>query len=111
MRGETVTVIRRVEAGVDEGNDPVYEDVPEDVGNVLVGPASGSNSGDSTRPDGVQVDATLYFPRSYPGGSVRGCDVLVRGDLYHVVGDPFPVDGGMAPTAWNMAVDVTRSEG
>ena len=36
---------------------------------------------------------------------------MVRGDRYKVVGDPQRVDGGLTPTAWNMLVEVFRSDG
>lgn len=71
MRGETVTVIRRVQTGVDEGNNPVYETKEEPVGNVLVGQPNGENADDSNRPDGIRIDAVLYFPRTYTGGPLR----------------------------------------
>ena len=111
MRGETVIVLRRVQTGVDEGNNPVYENVQESVGTVLVGSPNGENATDSTRPYGIQIDANLYFPRDYTGEPLRGQSVIVRGAKYKVVGDPFPVDGGMTPTGWNMTVPVTRSDG
>lgn len=113
MKGETVTVLRRVQTGLDEGNNPVYEDVAEEVPNVLVEPPGGENSTNSDRPDGVIVDAALYFPRSFQGGSVRGAKIRIRDDpvAFKVVGNPFPVDGSMTPTDWNMAVEVTRSQG
>lgn len=111
MRGETITVIRRIPAGVDEGNDPVYETVEESVDNVLVGPPSNANASDSTRPEGIEISHDLLFPRAYTGGPLRGCDILLRGRRYRVVGDPLPVDGGMTPTLWNQTVPVTRSEG
>ena len=110
MRGEQVTVITREQAGVDAGNNPVWETARLDVDNVLVGPPNGTNAA-GQRPDGQTVSATLYFPRTYAGPELRNLDIEVRGRKYHVVGDPMPVDGGMKPTAWNMAVDVQRSEG
>lgn len=110
MRGEQVIVLAREKTGVDEGNNAVWANTRTPVDNVLVGPPSGSNAGD-TRPDGQTITATLYFPRSYDGPALRNLDIEVRGHLFHVVGDPMPVDGGMKPTAWNMAVDVQRSEG
>lgn len=110
MRGETVTVLARTKTGVDAGNNPVWAPVRIPVDDVLVSPPSGSNAG-GTRPDGQTVSATLCFPRSYDGPALRNLDIEVRGAIFHVVGDPMPVDGGMKPTAWNMAVDVTRSEG
>ncbi|MCH9275673.1 hypothetical protein JS533_005215 [Bifidobacterium amazonense] len=111
MRGETIIVVRRVQVGVDEGNNPVYETEQETVANVLVGSPNGENAADSNRPDGIQIDADLYFPRSYTGVPLRGQSVIVKGRKYRVVGDPFPVDGGMTPTDWNMTVPVTRSDG
>ena len=110
MKGETVTVLRRIQTGLDEGNNPVYETKPEPVGNVLVGAPNGENPGDSNRPDGIRIDANLYFPRDYKGDALRGQIIVVRGHEYKVVGDPFPVDGGMTPTEWNMTVPVTRSD-
>ena len=111
MIGETVTIHRWRQTGVDAGNNPVWEPVDEPVENVLVQSPSGSNAGDTTRPDGITVDLTLQFPRVYTGGRLRGCDITVRGLKYRVVGDPIPLDGGMTPTQWNMTVNVTRSEG
>ena len=110
MRGETVTVLTRKKVGTDAGNNPVWAPARIPVDNVLVSPGSGSNAGD-TRPDGQTVVATLCFPRTYAGPPLRNLDIEVRGAKFHVVGDPMPVDGDMKPTAWNMAVDVTRSEG
>lgn len=111
MKGETVTVLRRVQTCLDEGNNPVYETKPETVSNVLVGAPNGENPGDSNRPNSIRIDANLYFPRDYKGDALRGQTIVVRGHEYKVVGDPFPVDGGMTPTEWNMTVPVTRSDG
>lgn len=110
MRGETVTVLSRRKTGVDAGNNPIWAPVRIPVENVLIGPPSGSNAGD-TRPDGQTVTASLYFPRSYTGPALRNLDIEVRGAVFHVVGDPMPVDGNMKPTLWNMVVDISRSEG
>lgn len=113
MKGETVTVSVRTQNGVDAGNNPIWEWADEDVENVLVGPPNGSNGPDSNRPDGVSVDLNLYFPRSWQFRSLRGAKVFVRDDPtpFFVVGDPMPVDGGMQPTAWNLVVPVSHTEG
>ena len=113
MRGETVTVIRHTTTGKDEYGNPVHGETVEDVANVLVQPPSMSEPSDVDRPDGIRVDATLQFPRTYEGGSLRGCWILIRDEPtpYRVIGDPMPVDGGMTPTDWNMSVPVTRGEG
>ena len=113
MRGETVTVIRHTTTGTDEYGNPVHGKTVEDVANVLVQPPSMSEPSDVDRPNGIRVDATLLFPRTYEGGSLRGCGILIRDEPtpYRVIGDPMPVDGGMTPTDWNMSVPVTRGEG
>lgn len=110
VRGENVTVIRYVETGKDVGNNPIFDDIREKVGNVLVGPPDTADAG-GERPNGITVDLNLSFPRDYTGEPLRGCDIIVRGCKYKVVGDPQPVDGGLTPTAWNMSVKVFRSEG
>lgn len=114
MRGETITVIRRIRSGVDEGNNPVYEELRETVPNVLVDSPDGTDAGDSNRPDGMRVDAVFRFPRDYAGGPLDGCRIVLRGDEahpYHVVGHPLPLDGGIQPTKWNMSVEATYTEG
>lgn len=113
MRGETVTVIRHTTTGVDEYGNPVHGETVEDVANVLVQPPSMGEPSDADRPDGIRVDATLLFPRTYGGGSLRGCGIFIRDEPtpYRVIGDPMPVDGGMTPTDWNMSVPVARGEG
>lgn len=110
MKGETVTVLTRTQTGVDEGNNPTYEQSARNVSDVLVSPSDNADSSDAIRPDGVEIVLTALFPRTY-AGSLRGSDVRVRGDLYHVVGDPIAVDGGMRPTRWNRTVNLSRSEG
>lgn len=110
MKGETVTVLRHVATGKDMGNNPIFDDVQESVDNVLVGPPTTADAG-GERPNGITVDLNLSFPRTYAGEGLRGCDIIVRGHRYKVVGDPQPVDGGLTPTAWNMSVQVFRSDG
>jgi hypothetical protein len=114
MRGEDITLLRRIRSGVDEGNNSVSEWERETVGNVLVDSPNTENGKDSNRPDGMRVDAVFRFPRDYAGGPLDGCKIIIRSDEthpYHVVGHPIPLDGGMTPTAWNMSVEATYSEG
>lgn len=112
MRGETVKVLRYTSTGgTDPGGSPVTKVDIESVGNVLVSPGAMSNATDSIRPDGVTVAFTCFFPRSYAYRSLRGAMVRIDSHDYKVLGDPRPLDGGMKPTAWNMSVELTDSEG
>ena len=67
ISGEQVTIINRIQSGVDAMGAPVYTLSEEAVGNVLVAPDGQSNSTENTHPEGVTVAYTLYFPRSWVG--------------------------------------------
>ena len=111
MRGETVTILRVEQEGVDAWNNPITRPVEELVEDVLVQNPTGADITDTDRPHGIRVDLVLQFPRAYTGGSLRDALIRVRGVKYRVIGDPIPLDGGMTPTRWNMSVNVTRSDG
>jgi hypothetical protein len=112
MRGETVKVVRYTPTGEnDPGGSPVTNVDIESVDNVLVSPGGMSNATDSLRPEGVTVAFICLFPRSYAYRSLRGARVRIDSHDYKVIGDPRPLDGGMKPTAWNLKVEVTDSEG
>lgn len=110
MRGETVRVGTRSIAGRDAHGNAVYERVFADVDNVLVAPGATSENKGTTRPDGVWVAYTLYFPKTF-AGSLRGATVVVRGTAYEVLGDPGYFDPALCPTDWNMAVEVRGNDG
>lgn len=111
IQGETVTITREVEVGRDAGNNPVYEEVLEDVDDVLVAPGPRSDVIDSNRPDGVKVAWTLHFPKAFTG-SLRGALVAVRGmDPAPVIGDPQPYTAANTPTRWNRPAELELVEG
>ena len=109
IRGEEVSVIGFVVTGQDDlGNDVREELDPVPVGNVLVAPGAQADATEDSRPDGVVVAYTLYFPKTYVS-SLDGCDVLVRGHRCHVVGHPDRYRP--CPTQWNMKCEVSYVEG
>lgn len=105
MKGETVIVERRAEAGTDDLNNPTYETTSSEVSNVLVCPGSTSDVIGSIRPDGAEVTYTLHFPKTF-SGSLRGCRISVRGEWFSVIGDPKPYALESCPTEWCMPVEV-----
>lgn len=112
MSGETVTLITRVQNGVDEGNDPIWQDSrPEPVSGVLIAPGEQGNASQSTRPDGIEVAYTLYFPRAWTYRSLRGATIRIDGQPYAVIGDPRPYRPGMSPTRWCLVVQVRAQRG
>lgn len=109
ITGESVTVIRP--RGERDGlGEPVYAE-PERVAltDVLVFPGSSADL-DESRPDGVRVTYTLHFPKDY-NEPLRGCSVVVRGEVLRVVGDPAPYTASNTPGPWNYTVEVERSDG
>lgn len=111
IRGETVTLIRPADAGLDAFGDELTEWQPGvPVGNVLVAPASTDDLNGSLRRDGDRDTLTLHFPKTHEG-NLRGCRVIVRGVTYRVIGDPQRYTSSMTPGAWDLPVTVERTEG
>ena len=110
FRGETVTVLTRQKIGTGPGNSPIYSDVETRVRNVLVAPGPRSDVIESNRPAGVDVVYNLHFPKVFTG-SLRGARVRVRGEIFHVIGDPRPYRHTLTPGSWDRPVEVERRDG
>lgn len=111
IHGETITLIPKRKAGPGIGGDTVWEELPPlEVDNVLIASGSVANSTETNRPDGTTVAATFAFPRGFTG-DLRHATIKARGRIFQVIGNPMPVDGGITPTAWNLLVQATETEG
>lgn len=111
MQGETIEVLSRTPAGVDEGNNTIWQETSETVHNVLVAPYSTTDKDGSTRIDGVEVVFELHFPKTYTK-SLRGARVRIRNlQPFTVVGDPQPYTDANTPGRWNRPVKVGRTDG
>lgn len=108
MRGELILIKTPVEIGRDEHNNPVYSMETESLDNVLVAPQEAEVLGGSTRPEGMYVKYTLYFPKVYTGDLEKAL-VCVRGQWLEVIGDPDIWDP--CPTDWNRVVYVGGTHG
>lgn len=118
IRGVAVQVIRKVANGTDRFNNVQYTDAEtETVENVLVQPGEYGSTEllEASRPEGVTVDYTLHFPKTYTK-SLEGCRVIlpepwaVEGGFL-VIGNPQPFIDVNTPTKWNRPVGVTRTHG
>ncbi len=105
---EPVVVVRPT-VGRDDLGEPVDAGASREEVRCVVCPGATSDM-DATRPEGVTVAYTLHFPKTHVG-SLRGCSVEVRGETYDVVGDPQRTTDAATPGPWNLAVEVTRSDG
>lgn len=105
---EAVVVIRPTVERDDLG-EPIEAGASREEVRCVVCPGATSDM-DATRPEGVTVSYTLHFPKTY-AGSLRGCSVEVRGEVFGVVGDPMRTAEAATPGPWNMAVEVARADG
>ena len=110
MIGETVTVRIPGTGEADPFGGTTTTWTETTISDVLVQPGTSADLSDSNRPDGMTVDMTLHFPKTFTQ-DMRGAVVVVRGHAYTVVGDPQPYTVADCPTKWNFPVGVTRSDG
>lgn len=109
MRGETVIVQRPTETGRNSRNEPRFEWADETVNDVLVAPGALADVADATRPAGVRVEWSLFWPKTYTK-SLAGCRVRIRGgEPLTIIGDPQPY--ASAPTRWNRPSEAGRTDG
>lgn len=105
--GETVTLVRRTQTGVDALGNDVYGTTEVAITNVAVAPRTDSE--DIQGRDQVVVGLTLHLPA---GTVVDAVDrFIVRGNTYEVEGQPEALQSPF--TGWNPAlpVAVTRVTG
>ena len=107
IKGITVILFDKQEAGKDEFNNMVYEEYPIPVENVLVSPASSTDIVDTLNLTGKKAVYTLAIPK---GDTHVWKDRKVKffGDVWQVIG--FPVMGidSNIPLDWNMKVTVEK---
>lgn len=107
MDGETVYVAVRSQPAVDRfGNEAPTWAEPVAVDHVLVGRATEAER-QVPHPDGVNVTATLTFPRTCDL-DLRGAKVTVGGRELLVVGEPAHEP---SPLAWDMTVQAGVHDG
>ena len=103
LHGVPVTVELAADGTTDRhGNATSSYQAPRVVENVLPAPSTTEDLGEG-RPDGVSVDMTFHFPKSFTE-SLRGARVAYAGNTYKVVGDPQPYLADLTPGDWNRAV-------
>ena len=111
MKGITVVLYERTQTGTDAFNRPAWEEVPVQVENVLVTPATetGEEHLDSTDLVSRSADYTLGIPKG-DTHSWEGCRVDFFGERFRVIGKPTKGIDALIPLSWNMKVRVERIE-
>ena len=109
IKGITITLIDKVQTGVDAFNHPVYEDQEIHVDNVLVAPASSTDIPEDIDLQGKKIVYTLAIPK---GDTHTWEDRKVRffGQTFHVCTVPVGGIESMIPLSWKKKVMVERYE-
>lgn len=109
IKGITVTLFERVKTGEDNFHRAIYEEVPVEVPNVLVAPASSDDITDQLNLTGKRAVYTLAIPK---GDTHEWADRKVRffGQTWRVLTLPVMGIPENIPLDWNAKVMVERYE-
>ena len=107
IHGITVTLYQEVETGIDAFNRPIYTETAVQVENVLVSPASMSETLDTVNLTGGKAVYTLGIPK---GDTHDWKDKKVEffGETFRTFGEPLKGIEDMIPLEWNTKVQVER---
>lgn len=109
LRGITITLYEKTQTGTDAFNRPVYTETVVSVDNVLVAPASTSETLDTVNLTGKKAVYTLGIPK---GDTHDWKDKKVEffGETFKTFGEPLKGIEAMIPLDWNTKVQVERYE-
>lgn len=107
MRGITVILYDKVQIGIDDFNRPIYEDVPLNIENVLIGEPTTDQIVDELNLSGKRLAYTLAIPK---GDSHEWTDRKVEffGEVFRTFGKPTQGIDHLIPLDWNKKVKVER---
>lgn len=99
--GITVTLIERVQNGVDPFNEPIWVDAdPVEVENVLVAPSTAQDLLDNTSLEGAKAVYTLAIPKS-DTHNWENAKVEFWGETWKAYGIPLSGMDENIPLSWN----------
>lgn len=109
IRGVTVTLYEKTQSGTDAFNRPIYTETATNVDNVLVSPASTSETLDVLNLTGKKAVYTLAIPK---GDTHDWKDKKVEffGQTFKTFGEPLQGIDEMIPLEWNTKIQVELYE-
>jgi hypothetical protein len=109
LRGVPVTLYTETQIGVDRFNQPLYEETPVTVDNVLISPTSQTETLEAVNLYGKKAVYTLAIPK---GDTHEWEDRRVDffGKSWRVFGIPSQGIDDLIPLGWNLKVTVERYE-
>lgn len=105
LKGITIKLYEKTQAGVDGFGKPIYQEVPVDVENVLVSPASADDVVNNTNLSGNKAVYNLGIPK---GDTHVWENRIVEffGKKWRTVGIPLEGIEELIPMDWNKKVTV-----
>ena len=110
MKGITITLHDRTEAGVDGFNKPNYTETPVEVENVLVAPVSSTELLDTFNLTGRKAVYQLAIPKGDEHDWSEGKKVSFFGEDWRIIAIPTEGIESLIPLSWNKKVQVERYE-
>ena len=109
IRGITVQLYTRTQTGTDAFNHPAYEEIVENVDNVLVAPVTSEQLVQTLDLTGKRAVYNLAIPKG-DSHEWEGCKVRFFGKDWQVIN--FEAGGieDLIPLDWNAKVQVSRYE-
>ena len=107
MKGITITLINKVQTGVDAFNAPIYADEAISVDNVLIGEPTSEQVVEDLNLCGKRLAYVLAIPK---GDANDWTDVEVEffGERFRTYGEPTQGIDHLIPLSWNKKVKVER---
>lgn len=107
IQGITIKIWTKTKTGTDGFGRPVYEEVAEDVDNVLVGEPASEDVTDTLNLTGKHLVYTLAIPKG-DEHDWTDCKVSFFGEDFRTIGKPVQGIEANIPLSWNKKVKVER---
>ena len=107
IKGITVTLVNKVNNGVDPFGQPLYEDVEIEVENVLISPTTSDDIVNQMTLTGKKAVYTLAIPKD-DTNTWEDQEVRFFGEKWRVFGVPLQGIDHLIPLDWNKKVMVER---
>ena len=109
IKGITVTLYEETQSGTDGFGRPIYTETAVAVDNVLVAPASTSETLDTVNLTGKKAVYTLGIPKG-DTHNWKDKKVAFFGETFRTFGEPLKGIEEMIPLEWNTKIQVERYE-
>lgn len=105
IKGQTIILYVKREIGKDEFNSPIFEEVPENVDNVLIQPNSDTEILNDIQLYGKRTQYTIHVPKN-DTHNWEDSTIEFYGQKWITVGHGVIYDKSLTPLDWNKQIKV-----